>query len=261
MNVERVLARIGYSGSTEPTLSVLAELQRAFLLAVPFENLDIHLGREISVDPKAVYAKIVERRRGGFCYECNGLFHDLLSELGYQVTMLSARMVKEGRAGPELDHMVLKVELDTAYLVDVGNGRSCRTPLRMDGSDESVAEGLAYRVGERDGSPALLVRGPAGPWRPRFLFDLTPKRREEFAGMCRYHQTSPQSTFTQGRVVTLAIEDGRVTLTEMRLESTEGGRSEVRTLGSDGAYRDVLRERFGIVLDPVRDRWKWEPAS
>ena len=261
MDVGRALARIGYSGPATPTLPVLAALQRAFLLAVPFENLDIHLGREISLDPDAVYAKIVGRRRGGFCYECNGLFHDLLVEIGFPVTMHSARMVEGERVGAEFDHMVLRVDMGAGYLVDVGNGRSCRTPLPLDGSEESMAEGLAYRVGEHAASPALLVRGPAEPWRPRFLFGLTPRRRQEFAGMCRFHQSSPESTFTQGRVVTLATEGGRTTLTGMRLQSTENGRSEVRVLSSDEEYRRILGERFGIVLDSGRDRWKRETAS
>ena len=107
MDVDALLTRIGYNGSREPTLESLEGLHRAFLLAVPFENLDIHIGRTISLDPDAIFEKIVTRRRGGFCYECNGLFAELLSALGYSVERLSARMALSGNIGPEFDHMVL----------------------------------------------------------------------------------------------------------------------------------------------------------
>src|ERR1041384_2069181 len=90
MNVVTYLQRLNYHGSTEPTAETLGELHRAHMLAVPFENLDIHLGREIVLDDERLYAKVVERRRGGFCYELNGAFAGLLGALGFDVKMLAA---------------------------------------------------------------------------------------------------------------------------------------------------------------------------
>lgn len=248
MDIDRTLERIAHRGSREPSLDTLRGLQRAFLLHVPFENLDIHLDREISLSPDRVYEKIVTRRRGGFCYECNGLFTDLLTALGFRVTVLSARMALGGAVCPEFDHMVLQVDLDAPYLVDAGNGQSCREPLRMDGSNESTSEGYAYRVSPHDADMALCWREDGAGWAPRFLFSLTPRCRTDFAGMCHYHQTSPESLFTRKRLVTLATESGRVTLTDWRLVTTQDGRREERDLASEAEYRVCLRERFGIEL-------------
>ena len=138
MDVTRFLQRLRYQGSRAPTLQTLRALQRAFLLSVPFENLDIHLGREIRLEPQALYDKIVGRRRGGFCYECNGLFRELLRALGFEAEFLSARMSLHGRLGPEFDHIVLRVAFDRDYVVDVGNGQSCREPLPVEGGTTST---------------------------------------------------------------------------------------------------------------------------
>ena len=101
MNVATYLRRINYPGSTEPTAETLGELHRAHMLAVPFENLDIHLGREIVLDDERLYAKIVEQQRGGFCYELNGAFAALLRELGFNVKKLAAGVARaSGGFGP-----------------------------------------------------------------------------------------------------------------------------------------------------------------
>ena len=246
VDIDRTLERIAYRGSREPSLDTLRDLQHAFLMRVPFENLDIHLGHEISLSPDRVYEKIVTRRRGGFCYECNGLFTDLLTVLGFRVTVLSARMALGGAVCPEFDHMAMQVDLDAPYLVDVGNGQSCREPLRMDGSNENTSEGYTYRVGRHAAERALYWREDGADWAPRFLFSLTPRRRADFAGMCHYHQTSPESLFTRKRLITLATESGRVTLTDWRLVTTQDGRREEWDLASEAEYRTCLREQFGI---------------
>jgi N-hydroxyarylamine O-acetyltransferase len=245
----RALERIGYRGSLEPSYQALRALQRAFLLSVPFENLDIHLGRRITLAPEPTYAKIVREGRGGFCYECNGLFSDLLAQLGFRVSFLSARMALGGEIGQEYDHMVLLVELDEPYLVDVGNGQSCREPLRIEGCDQSSAEGITYRVGPHGRELALWYREEGSEWRPRYLFDTRPRSRSAFAEMCRYHQTSPNSLFTRGRLITLAQAEGRLTLVGMRLITSVAGTAHECELGSEEEYRRCLRDRFGIELD------------
>ena len=158
------------------------------------------------------------------------------------------------RFGPEFDHMVLLVRLDTAYLVDVGNGQSCREPLRIDGSDQSSAEGITYRVGPQDSELALWLREQGADWRPRFLFEVLPRSRSAFADMCRFHQTSPDSLFTRSRLVTRAQVDGRLTLVGMRLITAEDGATRERELGSEEEYRACLRERFEIEIGD-RSRW------
>ncbi len=249
IDVERCLKRIGYSGPTEPTLDTLRALQNAFLLKVPFENLDIHLGRQIRLSSESIYKKIVSRKRGGFCYECNILFFDLLSGLGFQVEYLSARMVKGSTIGPEYDHMVLLVHLEHDYLADVGNGQSCREPLRIDGANRATSEGYAYRAGTQGKDYALYYQQSNEAWTPRFLFTLTPRNRAEFSDMCHYHQTSPDSVFTRQRLVTIATLEGRVTLTDMRVSATKGSEKQEKVVTSEDEYYEILKQKFGIEID------------
>jgi N-hydroxyarylamine O-acetyltransferase len=216
------------------------------LESVPFENLDIHSGRRISLDPSRIYDKIVGRRRGGFCYECNGLFAELLAALGYEVSRLSARMAVDGHVGPEFDHMVLLVSLDREYLADVGNGQSVRDPLPLDGDVISEAEGIEYRVGANAEDYALYYRRAGCDWLPRFLFSTIPREQSEFSEMCEYHQTSPQSTFTQKRLATVATPRGRVTLLNNRLTEVDGAERTERELASKEEVSQCLLTQFGI---------------
>jgi N-hydroxyarylamine O-acetyltransferase len=247
IDIDRCLKRIGYIGPTEPNLFTLRALQRAFLLKVPFENLDIHLGRQISLASESIYEKIVSRKRGGFCYECNILFFDLLNELGFQVEYLSARMVKGGTAGPEYDHMVILVNLEHDYLVDVGNGQSCREPLRIDGTNRSISEGYEYRVGTYGKGYALYYQQSDTAWTPRFLFTLIPRERGAFSGMCHYHQTSPESVFTQRRLATIATKEGRVTLTDMRIAITKGVGIQEIHFGIWKIHNEILLKKILIL--------------
>lgn len=202
MNVEAYLHRIHYNGSLEPTFQLLSALQEAHLLAVPFENLDIHLGREILLEEEALFHKIVEQRRGGFCYELNGLFALLLRTLGYKVTMLSAGVAHAiSGFGPEFDHMALLVQLERPWLVDVGFGDSVHKPLLFKEAVEQPQNECSYRL-TRDGSYWTLQQSSEdNTWESQYRFTLQPHQLSDYAEMCHYHQTSPESTFTRRRVV------------------------------------------------------------
>ena len=250
MNIRAYLERIDYHGSLAPTAETLRELQVAHLLAVPFENLSIHAGEPILLEDEALFTKIVERRRGGFCYEANGLFAALLRGLGFDVAMLSAGVANtEGAFGPDFDHMALMVSLDQRWLVDVGFGDSFREPLLLDERGEQAQGNRAYRI-LPDGPHLILTqRDEGGEWEAQYRFTLRPHEYADYAEMCRYHQTSPQSHFTRARVCSRATREGRVTLSEMRLITTSenGGRQE-RILTSQAEYAEVLREHFGIGM-------------
>jgi N-hydroxyarylamine O-acetyltransferase len=248
MNVATYLKRINYDGPTQPTAETLRELHRAHLLAVPFENLDIHLGREIVLDGERSYAKVVEQRRGGFCYELNGAFGGLLTALGFNVKMLAAGVGRaDGSFGPLFDHMALRVELDEPWLADVGFGEGFREPLRLDVAGEQAQAFGTYRI-RRDGEWRVLERRDGEAWPSEYRFMLQPYEYTDYAEMCRYHQTSPQSSFTQKRVCTLATPDGRVTLTNNRLITTAGGARQERELTSESEIAATLRDQFGVVL-------------
>ena len=248
IDVETYLKRIGFEGATTPTIETLRGLHRAHLLAVPFENLDIHLGREIYLDEARMFDKIVLQRRGGFCYELNGLFATLLRALGFDVTLLSARVTRPtGGFGPEYDHLLLRVDLGESWLADVGFGDSFIEPIRLN-HDEQRQGGSLYRI-DADGDQIVLLRRRAGEnWTPQHAFTLQPQRIGDYVDMCRYHQTSPDSHFTQKRVCSRATPGGRISLSEDRLIVTRNGEREEIPLASEAEWREALRDHFGINL-------------
>ena len=250
MDVDAYLRRIEYGGSLTPTADTLAALHEAHMLAVPFENLDIHRGSEIVLDHRLLFRKVIERRRGGFCYELNGLFARLLEELGFAPTLLSACVTgADGRLGPEFDHLTLMIELDDRWLVDVGFGDSFRRPLRLDARGEQLDPVGAFRIVETDDRWALERRDDDGTWSEQYRFSLTSRALPDFAPMCRYHQGSPDSIFTRKRVCSLALPEGRVSLSDRRLIVTTQRQRTETEIPDDAQYLAVLRERFGIQLD------------
>jgi N-hydroxyarylamine O-acetyltransferase len=287
MNIQAYLDRIDYHGSLEPNAETLRALHVAHLLAVPFENLNIGMGWPIVLDQDALFEKIVRRRRGGFCYELNGLFAALLSALGFNVTLLSAGVARAGGGfGPDFDHLTLLVRgvgdgewgmgigrlpspipgppSPVPWLADVGFGDSFREPLRLDLQDEQQQDEHVYRL-VGDGEHLVLQRrelalskpeetegpdqGGQDAWEPQYRFTTQPRRPIQFVGMCRYHQTSPESSFTRRRVCTRATSDGRITLSDMRLIVTKAGERRQHDLADEAEVRTVLKEHFGIELD------------
>ena len=255
MDIDGYLKRINYRGSLAPTAQTLRELQVAHLLTVPFENLSIHSAEPIILDDDALFEKIVVRHRGGFCYELNGLFAALLHELGFKVTMLSAEVAKApGTFGPDFAHMTLLVAVDDdglaeRWLADVGFGDSFREPLLLDSKEEQAQGERAYKFLADEPYLILMQRESGGEWKDQYRFTLRSYRYADYAEMCRYHQTSPDSHFTKARICTRATPEGRVTLSEMRLITTiDGtGRTE-RLLTSDAEYASTLSELFGVVI-------------
>ena len=250
MDIQAYLDRIGHHGPLTPTAETLRALQVAHLQTVPFENLSIHAGQPIVLDDESLFGKVVERRRGGFCYELNGLFAALLRALGFQVAMLSARVARaDGTFNPDFDHMTLAVTLEERWLADVGFGDSFRDPLRLDEREEQPEGVRAFRIDEDGGHHLLLRRdGPGEPWQPQYRFTLQPYEYADYAAMCQFHQTSPDSHFTRQTVCSLATPEGRITLSGMRLITTRGGERNERVLDSEEERTALLRELFGVVV-------------
>jgi N-hydroxyarylamine O-acetyltransferase len=232
MWIDAYLERIGYDGARTPSPEVLRELHVRHLLTVPFENLDIHWKRPIVVDAERFLDKVIRERRGGFCYELNGAFAALLREVGFDVTLLSGRVISaDGTYGPPFDHMALLVNGE--WIADVGFGDSSLVPLRLDGTPED-----GYRV---TGGQYQVLRD--GEWRTDYHFDLEPHELQEFGPMCDHQQYSPDSPFTKKKVCTLARADGRITLTADKLiVTTNGVREETPVEDWERALYDV----FGV---------------
>ena len=253
MDVERYLRRIGYHGPRDPSADTLCNLHRQHLYTVPFENLDIALGIPIRLELDALFDKIVVRRRGGFCYELNGLFCQLLKELGFRVEMLSARVRNtDGNFGREFDHMLLKVTLGESWIADVGFGDSSLDPVLMRPA-EAQGGAPAFVVVPANGALDLVRRQSDGSHVPEYRFTDTPRQMTDFAEMCVFHQTSPESHFTQKGVCTKALPNGRMTISGGRLIETRDGVRRESTLNGKEELRDGLSKHFGIEFAPDMD--------
>lgn len=250
MDIHAYLQRINYHGALHPFAQTLRDLHLAHLLTVPFENLSVHYKEQIVLQEKALFDKVVKRQRGGFCYELNGLFCALLRALGFKVEMLAAGVARgNGDFGPRFDHMMLMVTLNERWLVDVGFGEGFRQPLRLDDRSVQRQDGRAYQL-LADGQHLVLMQQKKNEeWKPQYRFDLQIYNLKNYETMCHYHQTSPLSSFTKGRICTRATPEGRLTLSKMRFITTalEGERQE-REVADENEYAILLDRYFGILL-------------
>ncbi|MGW5471339.1 arylamine N-acetyltransferase family protein [Streptomyces chartreusis] len=266
VEVDAYLRRLGVEHPAWPTVDVLRELQLRHLQTVPFENLSVHLGEEIVLEEKRLLDKVVGARRGGFCYELNGAFGALLGALGFDVTLLAARVYgKEERLGIPYDHMALKVGTvdGGAWLADVGFGAHSHYPLAFEARGEQVDPAGVFRVVEA-GPDAAGVRGGHDSadaadldvvmdGRPQYRLDRRPRALGDFVAGAWWHSTSPLSHFTQSLVCSRVTEEGgRITLSGRTFKTTAAdGTREERELGTDEEVLRTYRERFGIELDRV----------
>lgn len=253
MNIPLYLARIQYFKLIKPDAQTLKELQRAHMLNVPFENLDIGLKRSIQLSKEALWNKIIVQKRGGFCYELNGLFAGLLKEIGFDVTYLNARVYNhEGNLGIDFDHLALLVQVPDQpgrWLVDVGFGDSFNEPLSFEKAGEQVQGLRSYRLEETAGGYIAWQKNYDGSWERQYFFDLMPRNFPiDYEAACLYHQTSPRSSFTRGSIVSKATADGRVSLEERRLIVTKNGQRSERLVETQDGYRALLKQYFDVTL-------------
>ena len=251
MDLEKIRERINYKGEFKPTYQVLNILQKQFLLHVPFENLDIHLGIPIDYSFKNVFNKIVERKRGGVCYENNSLFYEILKNIGFQVNFISAEMYKGLPLKNDSNHrhMALTVRIDEEiYLVDVGNGKSFGSPIPIIKKAYSKGEDSDYIVDDFQNIKALYFKDSNAGLTPRYVFDLSPKEREDFKQACIYIETSPESIFRKNNLASLNREDGRITISGNNLISRKGSKTSTTEISSKEDFGKLLKSHFGIQL-------------
>ncbi|OYP17653.1 acetyltransferase [Streptomyces sp. FBKL.4005] len=263
--IDAYLRRLGIARPQQPTSEALRELHLSHLRTVPFENLSVHLGEDITLEEKRLLEKVTEAGRGGFCYELNGAFGTLLAALGYGVELLAGRVYDgEGRLGIPYDHLALRVRTadgDT-WLADVGFGAHSHYPLVYGERGEQDDPGGSFQVMEAGPDPAG-VRGGDTPGagdldvvldgEPQYRLEIRPRVLGDFAAGAWWHSTSPKSHFTRSLVCSRITEDGgRITLSRRRLKTTAAdGTRETRELGTDDEVLTVYRERFGIELGCV----------
>jgi N-hydroxyarylamine O-acetyltransferase len=227
---------------------VLNGLQKSHLLTVPFENLDIHCGRRI--DLKQTYTKIVERNRGGFCYELNGLFFELLKSIGFKAKLVSARVYDKNTGfGQEFDHMVIIVTINgNKYLTDVGFGEFAFYPLKIE-LDKLLEDPRGkFKISIYDNTYLLVSKIEENESIPQYLFSEIERQPEDFYEMCVYHQTSPDSHFTQKRICSLPTENGRITISGNTLKITVDKNVTERILTDKDDFNKALWNYFKIKI-------------
>jgi N-hydroxyarylamine O-acetyltransferase len=246
--VSRYLERIGAPSGSEPDAARLADLQERHLRAVPFENLSVNQSEPIELIPDELVYKIVERNRGGFCYELNGAFGALLAALGYEVTILAARGANTDGFGPLFDHLALRVDVDgEPWLVDVGFGRFTHRPIRLDERGEQKDPGGTFQITEdTEGDLTVLCNGAR-----EYRLETRPRTLADFEPTCWWHRTSPRSHFTRSLVCSRLTGTGRITLSGRTLITTGTDGKHEETLDSDADVLAAYRRHFGISLDTV----------
>ena len=250
-DVDRYLARIGVDvAGRAPDLALLRDLQIAHLIAVPFENLDVFHRRGVSTDPAVSIRKIVDRGRGGWCFELNGSFAWLLRELGFDAVTVSCRVHGDDGWGPDLDHCAIVVTLDgEAWFVDVGFGDCCSVPVPLRPGEH---EGVPRDVSVRDaGSRFVLAERVDGEWRDQLDIDPTPRSMDEFTPRSTYLQTEPGLMWTAKPFATRATapDGSRVTLRHgvLRRRTGRGAFVDVELGDVDPAtWSGLLRAHVGI---------------
>lgn len=243
--VDAYLARIGMGRPVRADAAALRELQHRHLLAVPFENLSIHLGGEIVLEERALLDKVVGQRRGGFCYELNGVFAALLTALGFDVTLLAARVHTPAGLGPPFDHLTLRVATPEPWLVDVGFGRNSQYPVRLDVRDDQTDPDGTFRITPlAEGDIDVSKDGE-----PQYRIESRGRTLGEFEPTCWWHQTSPKSPFTRSLVCSMLTDSGRVTLSDRTFIRTTGDQRDEEVLTSDDEVLATYRTEFGVVLE------------
>jgi len=257
MKLQHYLDRIKYGGPVEPSLATLAALQQAHVCSVPFENLDVQLGRPLSILVDEAYEKIVVRSRGGWCYEQNGLFGWALSEIGFDVRRIAASVMREqSGAASEASHLCLLItspESTTKYLADVGFGGSMIKPIALLEAEHNQAP---FKLG--------LERLDDGYWQfweslgdGKFSFDFKdePACESSLARKCTHLQSDPSSSFVLNLTAQLRFPDQHAMLRGRVLTVTKPGATESKMLNSPEELVSVLANDFHLDVHETAALW------
>lgn len=259
--IARYLSRIGVQGLMEVSAVNLAILQKAHIMSVPYENYDVWTSKFSSLAYDVLFDKIVVRRRGGYCFELNGLFGWLLKELGYDVEEYFGRWLKdEPLKIPARRHRILKVKVEgREFIVDVGVGqRTFLTPLEFIYDKIQNREGVDYRIVKNEYGEAVVEFANEGKWIRFYSFDSAPQQPIDFTYVHYFCSNEPTSIFRNCLFVHLPTVDGRKSistapdpetgLTAQKFSISHDGRSESRFIRTEKELKEVLSDHFGISV-------------
>jgi N-hydroxyarylamine O-acetyltransferase len=250
MDTEKYLVRIKYFRTPKVNAEYLADLHQHHLFHIPFENLDIIYGKRISLDLERVYEKIVLNRRGGFCYELNYLFQWLLTELGFNSRMISARVINDaGEPGPEFDHMAIYIDGGVNYLADVGFGDLFLKPLEFK-IDKVQYDGRNYfRIQDQGKEGYLLMMSADGiQFKSEYIFNLKKRTIQDFMSLCKDKQVNPDSHFVKTRICTKFTPEGRWTIRNDQWVETINNIKSGFQIETEHELQQLLLHKFEIKI-------------
>jgi arylamine N-acetyltransferase len=260
VDVAAYFDRIGYRGPPEPTVETVHGLVAGHNRSIPFENLDPLLGIPVAdLSAAALSDKLVSRRRGGYCYEHNGLMGHVLDELGFGVERLAGRVLwmNPSAALPAQTHQVLSVTvsgLDGPLLVDVGfGGQTLTSPIRLQAGPVQETRHEPYRIRER-GDGYQLEAEISGAWQSLYMYTTRPQPRIDLEVGSWYVSTHPNSHFVTGLTAALVTDDARWNLRGRNLAIHSGGGTEKIRFDTAADVLEVLADRFGIDVADLGDR-------
>ena len=254
-DIDAYLTRISFSGPLRPDLATLTALHRAHLRAIPYENLDVQLGRPVTIEQPKIFDKIVTGQRGGWCYEMNGLFGSVLSTIGFKVTRSAGAVMREARGNDAAgNHLVLKVELEEGvYLADVGFGDGPLDPIRVH-EGPFKANGFDFAL-SRDQEGWWRLHNHPGGGAASFDFDMTPADETLLARKCAWLQSSPDSGFVQNAVAQRHFSHGLWQMRGRVLRELTPESKRDHVLTSADEYVEVLSDVFGLRLPEAASLW------
>ncbi|KPU43132.1 N-hydroxyarylamine O-acetyltransferase [Oxobacter pfennigii] len=253
-NIQAYLERINYEGKTDVSYETLYGIHLAHTFNVPFENLDVYLRRPIPLDKESLFKKIVLNKRGGYCFEMNGLFSFVLQDLGFKVSNLLARGTRDGITYSPKTHQVLMVELDgKRYLADVGYGNDgIEAPVLMEPNLEQKHFHNTYRILEDPKVGYILQRKVDDGFRIMYAFTLEECSPMDYVMSNHYTATYPESLFIKIRLCTMPSKEGRITLTDGNLKVIKDGTiTETKLSGDEKEFNELLKKYFKLDMETV----------
>jgi N-hydroxyarylamine O-acetyltransferase len=254
MDVQAYFDRIGFAGPARPDLETLTALHRLHLRVIPYENFDVLLGRPVSLDPDAAFEKLVTQRRGGWCYEMNGVLGAVLQDIGFSVTRMAGAVMRAERGDISLgNHLVLRVDLDRPYIADVGFGDGVLEPIPLMFGGHHCA-GYDFRL-EELGDDWLRFHNHDQGGAPYFDFSLAPADPDRLAATCRWLSTSPDSIFTQTALGFRHTPAGIVGLLGRTVRRVQPDSKTTELIESADEFVAVLKLEFGLDVPDAAALW------
>lgn len=252
MNIEKYLARIGFTGTPAANLETLREIHHLHPLAIPFENISSFTGAPVSLEPDAVFHKLVTQGRGGYCFEQNLLLAQVLRDIGFGVSTHAARVIWHGidKSTAPRTHMLLRIGIgQDDWIADVGfGGLTMTAPLKLHDPSSQPSPHEEYRI-TRDGDDYMISAKLGDTWKAMYVFDLSSQQPADFALANYFVATHPESRFVQNLVMARPFKNGRhAFFNNIWVKYSRDGQKTEKVLGNSAEVMTLIDEIFRISL-------------